>query len=155
MLGRAPVLFTAAVLSVGAAVLSVGVAAADGAAGGALWDSRAGVAPATRAAFVGAPGGACELGRVDRATTPSTRCLACHGGSSARPIDPGLSHPLGMDYASIALRQPDRFVAPAQLPREVPLVDGKIACTSCHDATSPHPKRVAIAARLCESCHIL
>ena len=146
MLGRAPVLFTAA-------VLSVGVAAADGAAGVALWDSRA-VASATRAASAGAPGGVCELGRVDRATTPPARCLACHGGSSVRPIDVRDSHPLGMDYASIALRHPDRFVAPAQLPREVPLVGGKLACTSCHDAASPHPKRVAIAARLCESCHV-
>jgi hypothetical protein len=36
---------------------------------------------------------------------------------------------------------------------DVPLVDGKVACTSCHDGASPHPKRAVDPANLCAACH--
>jgi hypothetical protein len=85
---------------------------------------------------------------VDRAAAAPLRCIGCHDAAASA------SHPL-VDYASVALRDPERFVPPARLAREVPLVGGKIACTSCHDGASRDPKHVAIAARLCESCHQL
>lgn len=48
-----------------------------------------------------------------------------------------------MDYASAQAREPARYAPAAALPPEVVLVDGKVTCTSCHDAASPHPKRAA------------
>jgi hypothetical protein len=107
------------------------------------------------------PGGSvCELRGADRATTPSVRCMACHDGGAGQPIEfpmggdqDSMSHPVDVDYAATAARHPDRYASPAALPREVPLVQGKVSCTSCHDGASPDPRHVAIPERLCQSCH--
>lgn len=160
MLGRAGVILAAAALSLGAPAAGDG-----GETGGGLWDphapvriSREGpVTPQARAA-----GGVCELEGADRATTSSQRCIACHDGTAGSPIAFGVrpdgigsSHPVEVDYGAAAARQPGRYHPAAMLPREIPLVNGRVACTSCHDGASPDPKRVVRATRLCQSCHAL
>jgi hypothetical protein len=98
------------------------------------------------------PGGACELPRADRTRTPSSRCLACHDGSAVRPLGP--SHSVEVDYARAFARSPDLFVPAAMLGAEgVTLVDGKVACVSCHTAASRHQKHALDPARLCAACH--
>ncbi len=86
--------------------------------------------------------------------------MACHDGSAGAPIEfrmgpdaTGMSHPVEVDYAATVARQPDRYHPAAALPPELPLVNGKVACTTCHDGASPDPKRVVAVPRLCESCH--
>lgn len=161
MLGRAGAILAATALSLGAAA-----AAEDGmASGGGLWDSGASAripreGAVTRAARAG--DGVCELEGADRARTTSARCIACHDGTAGRAVEVhtapdgiGRSHPVEVDYGAAAARQPGRYHPAAMLPREIPLVDGKVACTSCHDGASREPKRVAMRTRLCESCHDL
>ncbi len=157
MLGRAGAILAAAALSLGASAAAAG--------GGGLWDSHAPVRFPTEGAVTRqarASDGVCELQGADRATTSSARCLGCHDGSVAaaieldtRPGGIGASHPVEVDYAQAAARQPRRYHPAATLPREVPLVNGKVTCTSCHDGASPDPKHVAIGSRLCKSCHDL
>ncbi len=102
----------------------------------------------------------CELARVDRARTPSHACLRCHDSSVGSAIlselrvdGTGASHPVGVDYARAAARSPTRYAPPESLPREVPLVNGKIECTTCHDASRPRPMRVDQSPALCTACH--
>jgi hypothetical protein len=97
------------------------------------------------------PGMPCELGRADRARTPSSRCLACHDGAAAPGL--GETHPVDVDYARASLRDPARFAPAAALPAEVTLVNGTVSCVSCHDAASPHRGRAVDPARLCLACH--
>lgn len=152
----------------GAILAAVAVAAGAAAAerGGGLWDPRGAPAPAGESGGLTAEGRAskpvCELERADRASTPSLRCMGCHDGSAGASIEfhmapgaNGMSHPVEVDYAGVAARQPDRYHPAQALPREIPLVNGKVACTSCHDGASPDPKRVVAVPRLCESCHDL
>jgi hypothetical protein len=109
----------------------------------------AAAAPASDAADA-AP--TCELGRSDRARTPSTRCLACHDGTAAAALGP--SHPVEVDYARAAMRDPRRYVPASALPREITLVNGNVSCASCHDAASPQRAHTAMAG-LCQACHRL
>ena len=102
----------------------------------------------------------CELGSADRARTPSVRCMGCHDGVVGKgvgfemaPDGRGMSHPVEVNYAAIAARNPTRYHPAGSLPPELPLVNGRIACTTCHDGASPDPKRVVVVPRLCESCH--
>ncbi len=162
---RAGGILAAAALSIGAAV----AAAEGGAEGGGPWDPHgvparipgsagsAGLTEAGRASM-----GPCELEGAERSTTSSMRCIACHDGTAGpavafqmAPDGRGMSHPVEVDYGAAVARQPDRYHPAATLPPEVPLVNGRITCTTCHDGASPDPKHVAIPRRLCESCHAL
>ena len=75
----------------------------------------------------------------------SRGCMVCHDGTGARgvPLKAAgsplqirgirtVNHPVGMDYAAAAARRPRGLRAPASLPPEVRLVDGKVGCVSCH-----------------------
>jgi hypothetical protein len=97
------------------------------------------------------PAATCELARADRARTPSSRCLACHDGTSGQCL--GLSHPVEVDYARAAMRDPGRYVPASALPADVPLVNGRVSCVSCHDGASTHPAHTVEPARLCLACH--
>jgi predicted CXXCH cytochrome family protein len=106
--------------------------------------------------------GTCELGRVDRAATPSRVCMSCHDGTagaavgfSMRAGGGGMDHPVGVDYAAAAARRPGRYVPAGAVPRSVPLVDGRVECTSCHDGASSSPSHVAAQPQLCYACHRL
>lgn len=40
------------------------------------------------------------------------------------------------------------------IPHQLPLVDGQVSCTSCHDAHSQQPMQLRMdAAKLCLDCH--
>jgi hypothetical protein len=110
-----------------------------------------GVAVSARAVEAGA---GCELARADRLRTPSSRCIACHDGAGAHSLGP--SHPVDVDYARASARAPGRYEAPARLlPQDITLVDGKVACVSCHSAASRHRKHAVDPVRLCAGCHRL
>lgn len=103
----------------------------------------------------------CELQDAARAETPSGVCLACHDGSASDPVafSAGAhgtgadAHPLDVDYFDASTRD-RRLAQPYDLPRIVVLVNGAVACTSCHDGGSPYHARIAGGmARLCASCH--
>jgi predicted CXXCH cytochrome family protein len=108
-----------------------------------------------------ASAGVCELGGADRARTSSARCVACHDGTVGTSVMfrtrvsglLGYDHPVEVDYERARLH--DRQLRPrAFLPRELVLVNGRIACTTCHDGAAATPGRVAVAAAaLCTSCH--
>ncbi len=87
----------------------------------------------------------CELPRVQRDQTNSTFCLSCHDGSAGEGI--GESHPVEMPYPS---GLPDYNPLPMQLL----LVNGNVACTTCHDASSGVKPWLAVPAEgLCQACH--
>jgi predicted CXXCH cytochrome family protein len=128
--------------------------------------AAAGLCLAARGEPQAALDAACELPRVaERQRTPSHACLACHDGStgpgvaferrSPRGAGLGASHPVEVDYAAARARAPERYVPKGLLPADVPLVDGKVACTSCHDAAASARGRVVEPARLCLACHAL
>lgn len=112
-----------------------------------------GAHPSTAGAQAGP--GACIVGTVvDRRTTPSSACTTCHDGKLGMgenghrfdiPYDPSRSPGLRRD--------PEKFN-----PRVV-LVDGKVACMSCHDPASTllfhlaAPTKGTVAERLCVACH--
>jgi hypothetical protein len=126
---------------------------------------RAALAAAALAASAGAratDGGACELSRVERGMASSRSCLACHDGSTGpaiayqmSPDGRGMSHPVEIDYQRAAAARPGQYQAITALPPEVPLVAGRIECTTCHDGASHDPKRVVAVRNLCTVCHRL
>lgn len=105
---------------------------------------------------------ACELGAAAREATPSTACMACHDGAAGPGVSfqmspaggrPGFDHPVEIDYAAASARD-HRLVPPGELPDELVLVGGKVACTTCHDGRSEEPGRVAgRLVALCTACH--
>lgn len=108
----------------------------------------------------------------------STECVQCHESS----VDPSVpqkvchgglcDHPVGVDYAELASRNPG-LVKPSALNPAVRLPDGMIACTSCHvpynnqydhktlsdnrkDPTIPDPMLSVNnnGSGLCAACHL-
>jgi len=69
--------------------------------------------------------------------TESTECVQCHESS----VDPGepqkvchsglCDHPVGVDYAELAAKNPG-LVKPSALNPAIRLKDNMIACTTCH-----------------------
>lgn len=121
------------------------------------------------------PGNAAAMVFLD---TESTECIQCHGSS----VDPSVpqkvchgglcDHPVGVDYADLASRNPG-LVKPAALNPAIKLTDGMIGCTSCHvpynnqydhqsladrrkDPSAPDPMLAVdnTASGLCLSCHL-
>jgi len=89
--------------------------------------------------------GRCALPLQDWDRSPSATCLACHGGGGSRDL--GSSHPVDVDYASAQARSAAslRPVA-AVVARGVFLPEGRVQCTSCHDARSPWAYHLALPA---------
>jgi len=109
-----------------------------------------------------ASAGTCELSRLDRATTQSSTCMACHDGSAGptiafkmAPDGNGMSHPVAVDYASTAAGHPDTYTPAALLPPNVLLVYGRVECTSCHDGALTTANHVVEPLQLCYACHRL
>jgi predicted CXXCH cytochrome family protein len=103
----------------------------------------------------------CELRTADRAATPAAACLACHDGSVGTGVSfqmramnrPGFDHPVDVDYARAALRD-RRLLPPALLPPDVVLVNGRVACTTCHDGGGTERGHTVRGREdLCRSCH--
>ena len=107
----------------------------------------------------------CELARVsDRGKASSFRCVACHDGTTGAGDvfvmgrdgrGQSMSHPVEVDYGRAQLRDDRHYVPERLIPADVPLVDGKVACTSCHDPASRLAKHVVDPVRLCYACHRL
>jgi cytochrome c peroxidase len=122
----------------------------------------------------------------------SGTCLTCHDGSLARfiaarpagtptPYDGhrSLDHPVGMLYRDYPARDPGSYRYPLSLDPSVQLIDGKVACVSCHRLrpeyaynmddvptdidnggqpacmASPELAHDAQAGGLCLACHVL
>ncbi|HEX9306891.1 MAG TPA: cytochrome c3 family protein [Anaeromyxobacter sp.] len=147
--------------------LAAAIAVASGARGaegfrGSLgsWSGTAGDngGPAGRASG----GEPCTLSRVERAKTTSSACLACHDGGVAPAVGfemraggGGFGHPVSVDYGRAASEHPTQYAPAGALPREIPLVNGRIECTTCHDGASATAKHVVDTQQLCLACHRL
>ena len=112
------------------------------------------------AAGLASADGACQLSQIDRATTQSSTCMACHDGSAGPTIafdmaTGGMSHPVAVDYASVVAKYPDTYVPPVALPAGVLLVNGRVECTSCHDGSLTTRNHVVDEMQLCYGCHRL
>ncbi len=104
----------------------------------------------------------CGLSTVDRTTTESVACLVCHDGTVATSMhvpvtaDEGGSHPIEIDYELSRLRHPFGLKPAMVLPQALPLVNGKVSCTTCHDARSQTPSRTSMpmaGSAMCLACH--
>jgi predicted CXXCH cytochrome family protein len=102
----------------------------------------------------------CTLALVDRATTTSRACLSCHDGSMATSMHTGLrpegGHPVDVSYEQARVRLPSMLRAAGALPETLPLPEGMVTCTTCHDGASDGPQHLAVTTRasaLCTSCH--
>jgi predicted CXXCH cytochrome family protein len=101
----------------------------------------------------------------------SRLCLSCHDGTIARSVggasgNPGAvvadSHPVGVVYQTnpIYAGKIDRaisFTPAVQLDARIRLVDGQVACASCHSLYSAEPGRLVMSnlgSNLCLSCHV-
>jgi predicted CXXCH cytochrome family protein len=139
---------------------TIGLAAAALAAASGASDGAHGVRAAR--GHAGGDASTCELSRLDRARTPSTACMQCHDGSAGPGVPfqmsrdrHGMSHAVGVDYAAAASEAPERYHPASALPPDVPLVDGRIECTTCHDGALTTPHQVVDRRRLCLACHRL
>jgi predicted CXXCH cytochrome family protein len=108
---------------------------------------------------------------VQPADGDSRLCLSCHDGIIARSVGgmsrnvTGLlsdSHPVGMVYRTnpIHAGKIDRsisFTAPSQLNARIRLVEGQVACASCHSPYSAEQGHLVMSnlrSNLCLSCHV-
>lgn len=105
----------------------------------------------------------CTLEAADRAHTPSHGCIACHDGTAGPLVSSsfrsgwrghGGAHPVDVYYGDAWTEDARHFVPEPMIPSDVPLVDGRVACTSCHDGASPFPRHVVDPVRLCQACHV-
>ncbi|MBI2998783.1 MAG: hypothetical protein HYY46_10105 [Deltaproteobacteria bacterium] len=83
-------------------------------------------------------------------------CLSCHDGLRTTRI--GTDHPIGIDYRMAQLKRAAMLKHVSQLDAAVKLENGKVGCTSCHDANSTLPAKLVMSnaqSRLCRSCHDL
>jgi predicted CXXCH cytochrome family protein len=110
----------------------------------------------------GDPDVLCELARADRARTSSFACIACHDGSIAAAVSlkdsasVGLTHPVEVSYREAAAKGNSRLTPIAQMPPSLVLVEGNVACVTCHDPKSKREHHLAMpmaGSALCLSCH--
>jgi len=99
----------------------------------------------------------CQLGSVDRASTPSRLCIGCHDGTVTAAGGVALrgEHPVGVHYQAALARRPEML---RPVPAALVLVAGRIECTTCHDGASPERFHIALPmarSALCLSCHAL
>ena len=113
-----------------------------------------------------------------RSASAGGACLACHDGTRARHViarqrgelqntdGMTVNHPVGMDYEQHVLERPTRLRPARTLPEAVRLVDGRVACVSCHREKPVHPgprgclvtKELTVGPRetdLCLACHAM
>jgi len=101
----------------------------------------------------------------------SRECLSCHDGTLSTAAGTqvrglswehnkniGLSHPIGVDYESVYMNKSGEYVSPELLDPRIILVNGKIACETCHNHYSNIKKHLVMdnfKSRLCLACHNL
>jgi hypothetical protein len=99
---------------------------------------------------------------VALSNSDSFTCLGCHDGVLARNVtspyqDSAASlgplaragygshqtnHPVGIDYAVSFLSKKGALRPMSALPPSIRLVDGRVGCVSCHDASSSLPAKL-------------
>lgn len=95
-------------------------------------------------------------GLTNRLATPSSACMICHDGKRARDARSG--HRFDIPYPPPM--RPDYRANPSQFNPAVVLVDGKVACVTCHDPASTRSDHLAgptdgpVLKRLCVACHL-
>jgi len=124
---------------------------------GAGWSRRS--APVDLSYAVASSGDGCVLPTVDRARTRSAVCLTCHDGTVGATMHAVAGelegHPIERTYEGVLLAS-GRLRARADLPAQLVLPEGVVACTTCHDGGAPAPSRLAVpmtGSALCLSCH--
>lgn len=128
----------------------------------ARWVGALGAAALAASAGARAADGVCTLAWANRRTTPSSACAACHAriasaAVSLRSDGHPLGHPVEVEYARLASAHPDQLAPAEALPPEIPLVGGRITCTTCHAQGSGHDHMQLVAPTrvLCLACHRL
>jgi predicted CXXCH cytochrome family protein len=103
----------------------------------------------------------CALAAAVRDRTATTACTVCHQSAKGGPPDTftmpsgGTSHAIDVEYERVRVERPDDFRRVAELPPVIQLVGGRIACTTCHDARSPHESWTVLSGtQLCLACHL-
>ncbi|MBI3298654.1 MAG: hypothetical protein HYZ75_10855 [Elusimicrobia bacterium] len=107
---------------------------------------------------------------ADASPVDTPLCLSCHDGRSAAAApnslpghrNPaieagGANHPVGLDYLTTAMEQPQFYHHPA-VHSEIRLESGKVGCTSCHVGHARNGLVGGPAALMrdsCLSCHNL
>lgn len=100
----------------------------------------------------------------------SMECITCHDGTLASAVnykvkDPSQvgtssfntiagSHPVGMDYTKYSNNR--QFAPYYRLPQNMVLMDGKVACITCHDMLSTNKAYLTVdlnGSGLCFTCH--
>jgi hypothetical protein len=122
-------------IAIGSAMRRYGFIVAAIIAAVALIDAVAGAA-----AVVAAGPDRCALPLPGSETATSHTCLACH----TRLHHGG--HPYDVDYPRSGGRRDDRALRPlAEVTRRgITLVDGQVACATCHDGKSPWRYRIKL-----------
>ena len=88
----------------------------------------------------------CLLSRPGAESTPAQDCLRCHDGSAAR-AHLQTTHPVDVDYAMARYKNRDGLRPEAEVVRRGGfLPDGKVRCTTCHDARSTWAARINLPA---------
>lgn len=95
----------------------------------------------------------------------SALCLTCHDGvlaSMSKPmsIGPDLSndHPVSITYDSHLAAKDKKLAHPNDLPDTLPLFNGKIECSTCHNVHAPSGTKWLLRmsnsrSRMCLACH--
>ena len=94
-----------------------------------------GIAAALAAVAQDRPG--CLLFQPEASAAPAAACISCHAGHTGIG-----NHSVDIDYASV--RKPDLRPADEVLRLGVRIPEGKVRCTTCHDAASPWKDRIAL-----------
>jgi hypothetical protein len=99
----------------------------------------------------------CTVGHpLDRKTTPSSDCVACHDGTNASNAKTG--HRFDVEYVAAGdlRKDPETFD-----PKVVLGTGNKVTCLTCHDPASDLPLHLAAPTsglpeqRLCVACHTM
>jgi hypothetical protein len=81
--------------------------------------------------------GACKLFSREASSATTAECARCHENHEAHPVD--------VDYAAAAARQPFGLRRASEaIRRGAFLPHGRVACVTCHDAASPWKHHIAL-----------
>ena len=115
------------------------------------------------------PGSSSTIGRHVDLDAYTLQCAQCHDrhlrpgrdvvgrGKWRRPANGQGRHPVGVELADVAAKNPKRFNPPFFLSEQMRLYDGRIGCGTCHSAYSKEKNMLVTdnrAGDLCLQCHI-
>ncbi len=111
-----------------------------------------------------------NVGNLRQLDDNSRECINCHERKGESADDdiisggkhPGMSaisitHSIGTDYVSASISRQNLRKAD-ELPPAMTLVDGRIACITCHNPLNPQRNNLAVETQgsaLCFACHLI